>query len=100
MRDAYLSAAEGAGEIDFDKFCDVMETMGKQLEKADLLRMFQEIDDDDGGTIDADEFAEWYVEEEEHQKKQQKRVVGADIGPSLICYKCCHPVRSPTSLWW
>lgn len=77
-------AAEGAGEIDFGKFCDVMESMGKQLEKADLLRMFQEMDDDDGGTIDADEFAEWYVEEEELQKKNQKREVGAEAGTSVF----------------
>ena len=76
-------AADGTGEINFDKFCQVMESMGKQLEQAELLRMFQEMDDDGGGTIDANEFADWYVEEEEFQKKNAKREVGADIGSSL-----------------
>ncbi len=87
-------AADGAGEINFDKFCQVMESMGKHLETADLLRMFQEMDDDGGGTIDANEFAEWYVEEEELQKKNVKREVGADIGPSFSSQLRCRRTYS------
>lgn len=82
--------ADGTGEIDFDKFCEVMESMGKECEMDELKAMFQEIDDDDGGTICANEFADWYVEEEEHQKKQQKRQVGAEVGPSLATVYACH----------
>ena len=55
--------------------------MGKDHGKQKLLEMFQEIDEDGGGSIDADEFADWYIEEEELQKKKQKRQVGADAGP-------------------
>lgn len=59
-----------------------MQKMGQNYEKDELLRIFQEIDTDEGGTIDAKEFADWYIEEEKLQKKLQKRQVGVDAGPA------------------
>ena len=53
-----------------------MHSMGKDYTDDELRTMFEEIDDDGGGSIDAEEFSEWYLEEEELARKRQKREVG------------------------
>merc|ERR1711959_790106 len=60
--------------------------MGLTHDRDETLRIFQEIDTDEGGTIDADEFADWFIEEERLEKKQQKRQVGVDVDTPALTY--------------
>jgi hypothetical protein len=92
-------AGDGSGEVDLAEFGTVMHSMGKDYTDDELRTMFEEIDDDGGGSICAEEFSEWYLEEEELARKRQKREVG--VSPTgayfgvlllLLCV-CNHSVK-------
>jgi hypothetical protein len=79
-------AGDGSGEVDLAEFGTVMHSMGKDYTDDELRTMFEEIDDDGGGSIDAEEFSEWYLEEEELARKRQKREVGVSPTGTYFCF--------------
>lgn len=59
LREAFnLFDADGSGTIDIRELKAAMRALGFQIKKAEIRQMIAEIDKDDSGAIDFDEFRE------------------------------------------
>ena len=59
LREAFnLFDTDGAGSIDIKELKAAMRALGFTIKKAEIRQMIQDIDKDDSGTVDFDEFVE------------------------------------------
>lgn len=55
---------DGNDVIDREEFRNVINRLGKEVSDEELDRCFKELDENDDGTIDFEEFSKWYLRSE------------------------------------
>lgn len=68
-------AGDGTGSIDRDELGQLMQELCVPLKAKELEELMADLDTDQSGTIEFEEFFEWYKREAD--KAKSKRLVGA-----------------------
>lgn len=66
--------ADGSGELDMEELGQVLEKMGQKADPAQLEVIYKQLDQDEDGDVDYEEFVEWWQiqKEKAHERARQQ----------------------------